>query len=113
MGTDAAQVDEPIDGSKQVILRNTILQRELEEQHWLSLLLRSHHRQSSHLMSKLNQRHAQQSSASLSTEYALFRHTLNADFVSWSKFEAVCVSSLIWIETLTSERRALISVTPR
>jgi len=74
MGTDAAQVDEPVDGSKQVVLRDVILKRELVEQRWLSLLPWSHHRQFFRPLTELNQRDALRSSPSFSTEYAQSRH---------------------------------------
>jgi hypothetical protein len=44
MDTDAAQVDEPVDGSKQVVLRDVILKRELVKQSRPRLLPRPHHR---------------------------------------------------------------------
>src|SRR6056297_261084 len=68
MGTNAAQVDEPVNGSKQVVLRNVILKRELVEQRGLPLLPRSHHRRSSRTLAELNQHEAPRSSASFSTE---------------------------------------------
>jgi len=46
MCPDAAQVDEPVDGSEQVILGDMILKRELVEQRRLRYLPWSHHRRS-------------------------------------------------------------------
>src|SRR6056297_1243968 len=43
IGADAAQIDKPINGPKQVILRNMILQRELVEKCCLRFLSRSQH----------------------------------------------------------------------
>ena len=65
---DAAQIDKPVDGSKQVVLRDVILQGELVEQRWLRLLPRSHHRRSSRPLAELNQHDVPRSSASFSTE---------------------------------------------
>ncbi|SDG50735.1 hypothetical protein SAMN04488117_1262 [Celeribacter baekdonensis] len=45
MGTDAAQVDKPVDRSQQVVLRDMILKRELVEKCCLCFLSRPHHRQ--------------------------------------------------------------------
>jgi hypothetical protein len=70
MGTDAAQVDEPLDRSKKVILGNVVLTRKLVEQGRLRFLPRTHHRHSSHPLAELNQHDAPRSSASFSTEYA-------------------------------------------
>src|SRR6056297_3123763 len=46
MGTDAAQIDKPVDRPQEMILGNVILERELVEQSRLRFLPRSHHRQS-------------------------------------------------------------------
>ena len=70
VGADPGQVDEPINGAQQVVLRNMILKRELVEQRRLRLLPRSHHRRSSHPLQELNQPTALRSSASFSTKYA-------------------------------------------
>jgi hypothetical protein len=70
VGADAAQVNEPIDGSKQVILGNMILQRELVEQRRLRLLSWSHHRQYSPRLKELNQQFRPRSRKSFSTKYA-------------------------------------------
>ncbi len=43
VGTDAAQVDEPINGAKKMVLRNVIFQRELIEKCCLRVLSRSQH----------------------------------------------------------------------
>ena len=43
VGTDAAQVDKSVAGSKQVILRDVVLQRELIEPSRLRFLSRYHH----------------------------------------------------------------------
>src|SRR6056297_2148672 len=43
MGADAAQIDKPVDGSKQVIHGDVILKRELVEKCCLSFLSRSQH----------------------------------------------------------------------
>ncbi|EPX83956.1 hypothetical protein Salmuc_01731 [Salipiger mucosus DSM 16094] len=69
VGADAAEIDEPINGSKQMIPGDVIFQRELVEQRWLRLLLGSHHRHSSRPLAELNQQDAPRSSASFSTKY--------------------------------------------
>ena len=71
VAADAGQVHEPVDGAKQVVLRDMILQRELVKQRWLRLLPRSHHRQSSHPVLELNQPTALRARASFSTKYAV------------------------------------------
>ncbi|KZX95319.1 hypothetical protein A3722_18740 [Sulfitobacter sp. HI0027] len=68
VGADATQVDEPINGSKQVILGNMILQRELVEQRRLRLLSWSHHRQYSPRIKGLNQQFRPRSRKSFSTK---------------------------------------------
>ena len=71
MAADAPQIDESVDGSQEVILRDVILQRELIEQRRLRLLPRSHHRRPSRPVVELNQPDAQ-IKPSCSTEYAVF-----------------------------------------
>src|SRR6056297_3019731 len=68
VGTDAAQVDEPVDGSEQVIPGNMIFKRELVEKRRLRFQPRSHHRHSSHLLAELNQQDGIRSSTRFSTE---------------------------------------------
>jgi len=71
MAADASQIDKPVNGSEQVVLRDVIRKRELVEQRRLRFLPRSHHRRSSHPLQELNQRDTRRSSESFSTEYAL------------------------------------------
>jgi hypothetical protein len=70
MGADAAQVDEPVDGSKQVVSGDVILKREFVKQRRLRFLLWSHHRQIPQSIKELNQRSTLQSSKSFSTKSA-------------------------------------------
>ncbi|WP_240311374.1 MULTISPECIES: hypothetical protein [Roseobacteraceae] len=71
IGADTAQVDEPVDGSQQVIRGDVILERELVKQCRLRFLPRSHHRQSSPQLQELNQQFSPQSRKSFSTKYAV------------------------------------------
>jgi hypothetical protein len=72
MGADAAQVDEPVDGSKQVASGDVILKREFVKQRRLRFLLWSHHRPIPQSIKELNHRSTLQSSKSFSTKSALF-----------------------------------------
>jgi hypothetical protein len=70
VGTDTAQVDEPVDGSQQMIRGDVILERELVKQRRLRFLPRSHHRRSSPRLQELNQQFSSRSRKSFSTKYA-------------------------------------------
>ena len=71
MGADAAQIDKPINGPKQVISGNMILQRKLVEKCCLRFVSRSQHCSILPLVRELNQRLTLRSSTSFSTKYAL------------------------------------------
>jgi hypothetical protein len=71
VGTDAAQVGEPLDESKKVLLRDVILKRKRVKQRWLCCLPGSHHRQSFPQLQELNQQFSPRSRKSFSTKCAL------------------------------------------
>jgi len=66
-----SEINEPVHGSQQAIRWHMILERELIEQRALRHLPRSHHRSSSHLLSKLKQPRELRSRERFSKEYAL------------------------------------------
>ena len=74
MGADGTEINEPINRTQKVILRNMNFQRELKKQRRLRFLLRSYRRQSLP-QEELNQPLNTQSSASFSTKWAESGHS--------------------------------------
>jgi hypothetical protein len=96
MGADAAQVDEPVDGSKQVASGDVILKREFVKQRRLRFLLWSHHRKPSRSIRELNQQFRPQSSMSFSTKSAHCVKKLFAASENSTKVEFCSSSAQTW-----------------